>query len=118
MGAGTAVAAVPATRKLLERFLPKPGEGPGKAARDAGFFRIALRGVSSAGERASALVAGDHDPGYGETSNMLAESALCLAQDTLPSGGGVLTPASSMGMVLVERLRRAGMKFQVEGAPA
>jgi short subunit dehydrogenase-like uncharacterized protein len=36
------------------------------------------------------------DPGYGETSRMLAESALSLAFDDLPAEGGVLTPAQAM----------------------
>jgi short subunit dehydrogenase-like uncharacterized protein len=60
------------------------------------------------------IVSGNHDPGYGETSIMLAEAALCLAEDTLATPGGVLTPASSMGMTLVDRLRKAGMTFRVE----
>jgi len=55
------------------------------------------------------------DPGYGETSKMLAESAMCLALDraSLPARGGVLTPAEAMGDVLLERLQRAGLKFSV-----
>ena len=60
-------------------------------------------------------VGGNNDPGYGETAKMLGESALCLALDTdLPtSTGGVLTPASSMGERLVDRLRAAEMRFEV-----
>ncbi len=55
------------------------------------------------------------DPGYGETSRMVAESALCLAldHDSLPRTGGVLTPASAFGMRLVERLQEAGLVFEV-----
>jgi short subunit dehydrogenase-like uncharacterized protein len=62
-----------------------------------------------------AHVAGDNDPGYGETAKMLGESALCLALDDsdLEAGGGVLTPASCMGMRLIDRLRTAGMRFEV-----
>ena len=46
---------------------------------------------------------------------MLGESALCLAEDAalLEPQFGVLTPATAMGMHLVERLRRAGMTFAV-----
>jgi short subunit dehydrogenase-like uncharacterized protein len=60
-------------------------------------------------------VKGTSDPGYGETAKMLGESALCLAQDgaKLDARFGVLTPASAMGMHLVERLRAAGMTFEV-----
>ncbi|WNZ59135.1 hypothetical protein QEG98_23870 [Myxococcus sp. MxC21-1] len=64
--------------------------------------------------RLKGKVAAQGDPGYAATSRMLAESALCLAFDDNPTTGGVLTPASAMGMRLVERLRRAGMTFQVE----
>lgn len=64
--------------------------------------------------RITGRVEGKSDPGYGETAKMLSESALCLARDeaSLPPGGGVLTPASSMGMRLVESLRAAGMVFE------
>jgi short subunit dehydrogenase-like uncharacterized protein len=58
-------------------------------------------------------VRGDKDPGYGATSGMLGESALCLARDTLPDIAGVLTPAAAMGAALVERLPRAGVTFEV-----
>ncbi|MBA2566462.1 MAG: enoyl-ACP reductase, partial [Thermoleophilaceae bacterium] len=46
------------------------------------------------------------------------ESALCLALDgdRLPSGAGVLTPATAMGTALVDRLRAARFTFEVERA--
>ena len=53
------------------------------------------------------------DPGYGETSRMLAESALSLAFDDLPEGGGVLTPAQVIGNALIERLQKIGIRFVV-----
>jgi short subunit dehydrogenase-like uncharacterized protein len=64
----------------------------------------------------TARIRGDSDPGYGETAKMLAESALCLALDgdELTSPGGVLTPAAAMAAPLLERLRRAGMVFEVD----
>ena len=62
--------------------------------------------------------ASEGDPGYAATARMLAESALCLAFDHVESPGGVLTPASSMGMKLVNRLRGAGMTFEVNEARA
>jgi short subunit dehydrogenase-like uncharacterized protein len=101
-------------RKLAARFLPAPGEGPSREERERGSFEIELLAVSTAGERLRARVGANQDPGYGATSWMLAESALCLAEDELPRRGGLLTPASCMGMRLIERLRAAGMTFQVE----
>ena len=124
VSAGTAAfaigAALPPTRALLARFvLPKAGEGPSKEARDAGHFTFRLiaegTGTDGAALRATATVKGTSDPGYGETAKMLGESALCLAEDDakLEPRYGVLTPASAMGMTLVERLRAAGMTFAV-----
>jgi short subunit dehydrogenase-like uncharacterized protein len=101
-------------RKLATRFLPAPGEGPSREQRERGSFLIELRAVSADGERLRARVGASQDPGYGATSWMLAESALCLAQDELPRRGGLLTPASCMGMKLVERLRAATMTFEVD----
>jgi short subunit dehydrogenase-like uncharacterized protein len=112
-------AALPPTRALLARFvLPKAGEGPSKEARDRGHFtfRLVAEGIGEGGGalRATATVKGTSDPGYGETAKMLGESALCLAEDALEPRFGVLTPATAMGMHLVERLRAAGMTFAVE----
>ena len=108
------------TRSLLRRtLLPSPGDGPDRRARERGFFTIDLhgRGTSKDGEASTGRIRvhGDHDPGYGETSRMLGESALCLALDgaELDSPGGVLTPAVALGLRLVERLRRVGMVFEV-----
>jgi short subunit dehydrogenase-like uncharacterized protein len=53
------------------------------------------------------------DPGYGETSKMLAESALCLAHDDLPEAAGQVTTAQAMGDALRARLVRAGIRFDV-----
>ncbi|HSL17697.1 MAG TPA: saccharopine dehydrogenase [Methylomirabilota bacterium] len=108
------------TRSLLERtVLPSPGEGPSAETRERGYFSITLHGRGLDREDREVCltgkVRGDRDPGYGATAVMLAESALCLALEggELPSDGGVLTPAAAMGMRLVERLRRAGMVFEV-----
>ena len=53
------------------------------------------------------------DPGYGETSMMLAQSALCLAHDELPPSAGQVTPARAMGDALIARLRAHGLTFAV-----
>ena len=104
------------TRVLLEKlFLPKPGDGPSANARERGFFDILLIGKSPDGELLRAKVYGDRDPGYGATSRMLGEAAVCLATDNIAAGGGFWTPASSMGFDLIERLESAaGMSFDIE----
>jgi len=106
------------TRAVLDRVLPSPGDGPGEAARRKGFFRIDLHARTSGGRRYRARVAAQGDPGYAATAVMFGETALCLALDggRLPGGGGVLTPATAMGSVLVERLRGAGQTYEVTPA--
>ena len=103
------------TRAVLDRVLPSPGEGPTEKSRLAGHFRILVRTRTSTGARYRCVVAASADPGYQATSVMLGESALCLAldRDRLPDRSGVLTPATAMGDVLVDRLRRAGLTFEV-----
>jgi short subunit dehydrogenase-like uncharacterized protein len=120
VAAGTAAfvgaLALPFTRSLVEKRLPSPGEGPGEEARAKGYFKTRLVALGD-GQAVHGLVADQRDPGYGSTAVMLSESALCLALDgaRLQTGGGILTPASAMGMRLVERLRAARMTFEVKG---
>lgn len=121
MGGFLLCAALPPTRALLAKYvLPKAGEGPSKEARDAGHFTLRFVAEGTTGTaatlRAKATVKGTSDPGYGETAKMLGQSALCLALDeaALEPRYGVLTPASAMGMTLVDRLRAEGMTFAVE----
>jgi len=129
ISAFTGAAALPPTAWILRRFvLPDPGEGPSAEERERGGFRIAilgdgLRGEGSGGGRepllATVTVAAELDPGYGATAPMLAESALCLARDEAEGlAGGVLTPASGLGLPLVERLRPVGVTFEASvGTP-
>lgn len=118
MGTGTVngLAAFPPARRILQRFLPKPGEGPSEETIQTGFFEIELlaRHPSDASKNLRGEVRGDRDPGYGSTAKMLAESAVCLAQDELEVGGGFWTPASAMGDQLLERLpASAGVTFKL-----
>jgi short subunit dehydrogenase-like uncharacterized protein len=110
--------AVKPSRMLLDRVLPDPGEGPSETSQANGMFRIEIHARTSTGARYVARVAAKGDPGYAATAVMMGESALCLALDRerLPARAGVLTPATAMGMTLVERLRAAGMTF--EAGPA
>jgi short subunit dehydrogenase-like uncharacterized protein len=113
-GAGTmiALAQLPPTRKLLLKF-KDPGDGPSEEQRAKASFSVRFSGTGG-GKRVLTEVSGG-DPGYGETSKMLAESALCLAHDELPDRGGQLTPAVAMGQPLIDRLVRAGIQFRVTG---
>jgi short subunit dehydrogenase-like uncharacterized protein len=111
-----AAAAIGAVRRNLTRLLPQPGQGPSAQTRESGYFVIELLGRHPADPAANVRVRirGDRDPGYGATARMLGEAALCLARDSLPSPGGVLTPASAMGDALLARLPvHAGVTFEV-----
>ena len=116
LGALVAGLAFPPTRKVLDRVLPAPGEGPSEKTQRDGFFKADLRGTTESGRRYRARVAAKGDPGYAATAVLFGESALCLALDTLPDAAGVLTPATAMGEVLAERLRAAGVT--VSAGPA
>ena len=110
-------AAFSPTRSLLQRIVPKPGEGPTQEAIENGYFNIELFGKSN-GENAEKIrvkVTGDGDPGYGATSKMLAECAVSLSKDDLDDTGGVMTPSVAMGDHLLNRLQNhAGMTFNVK----
>ncbi|MEN9627209.1 MAG: hypothetical protein RJA10_435 [Pseudomonadota bacterium] len=104
------------TRALLRRFaLPQPGQGPGPRAREAGRFEVLLTGQVADGRRGTVRVTGDRDPGYGSTSKMISEAALCLLQDVdqAATPGGVWTAGAAMGLALVRRLHaHAGVRFE------
>ena len=90
---------------------PKPGEGPSKAERDAGHYDLLFAGLMPDGSRIDAVVTGDRDPGYGSTSKMIAEAALCLVED-VAGDGGIWTPGALMGPELRTRLKEhAGLTF-------
>ncbi len=92
---------------------PKPGEGPSKAERDAGHYDLLFAGLMPDGTRVDAVVTGDRDPGYGSTSKMIAEAALCLVQD-VEGEGGVWTQGALMSPELRDRLQaKAGLTFTV-----
>jgi short subunit dehydrogenase-like uncharacterized protein len=94
---------------------PKPGEGPTPEEREAGFFDIVFIAIADDGRKVKVSVKGDRDPGYGSTSKMLAESALCLVKDCADVPGGVWVPGAAMGSKLIDRLQKnAGLTFTVE----
>jgi len=115
IGALVAGLSLPPTRRVLDHLLPDPGEGPSAEARDRGFFHIDVHGRTSSGAGLVSEIRVSGDPGYKATAEMFGESALALATDgeRLPEAAGVLTPATAMGDVLTERLRRAGHTYRV-----
>ena len=96
---------------------PKPGEGPSKAEREAGFYDILFIGETTNGDSMALSVKGDRDPGYGSTCKMISESAICLVKDAQDTPSGVWTTAPAMGDKLIKRLEEnAGLTFTLETA--
>jgi short subunit dehydrogenase-like uncharacterized protein len=94
---------------------PKPGEGPTREEREAGLYDVLFVGIADDGRQVRVSVAGDMDPGYGSTSKMIAESAICLVREAVDVPGGIWTPGAAMGERLIRRLSdNAGLTFAVE----
>ena len=114
----TGVLQQPQARGLLQPILPQPGSGPSEQTMNEGWFSCELVGTAIDGRKVQGLIRDQGDPGNRATVKFLCESALGLAlqTDELPGGqlrGGILTPATGLGDVLAERLRRAGMTIDV-----
>jgi len=94
---------------------PAPGEGPSKESRDNGNYNVLFCADLADGTTIQAAVSGDMDPGYGSTSKMIAESAICLVKECPELVGGIYTPAPAMGEKLIARLQaNAGLDFRIE----
>ena len=108
--------AVTGDKSLAGDDAPKPGEGPTKEERENGFYDVLFIGEGADGKTLMASVAGKRDPGYGSTSRMIAESAICLVRDATDTQGGIWTTAPAMGDKLIKRLQEhAGLTFKLEG---
>ncbi|MGM4871192.1 saccharopine dehydrogenase family protein [Bradyrhizobium sp. 956_D2_N1_5] len=94
---------------------PKPGEGPSKEERENGRFDLLYVAIAPDGRMVRAGVTGDRDPGYGSTSKMISECAMCLLRDVTDVPAGFWTPGAAMQHKLIKRLRdNAGLTFGVE----
>ena len=95
--------------------MPKPGEGPSREEREAGHYDLLFVAIAPDGRQVRASVKGDRDPGYGSTSKMISECAICLLRDTPDVKAGIWTPGAAMGDRLIKRLTgHAGLTFAVE----
>ena len=115
-GLSMGLLSVPSIRKFASTKLPEPGEGPSKAQREAGYWKVRLLGTHpiDPARNLHARLTGDMDPGYGSTSKMIGETAACLALDELPERAGFLTTAVAMGDALIKRLQKnAGVTFEI-----
>jgi short subunit dehydrogenase-like uncharacterized protein len=113
---GEEMAKAVAADKSMANDPRQPGEGPSKEERETGHYDVLFAGSNDKGDNIQVSVQGDKDPGYGSTSKMIAESAVCLVKNPNAASGGIWTPASAMGSLLIDRLQKnAGLTFKVEG---
>jgi short subunit dehydrogenase-like uncharacterized protein len=104
-----------AGNNLASSAVPKPGEGPSREERESGYYDLLFVAISPDGRQVRASVKGDRDPGYGSTSKMIAECAICLLRDAPDVAPGIWTPGAAMQHKLIKRLiDHAGLTFQVE----
>jgi len=112
---GEAIANHIANDNSMAEDQTQPGDGPDKEARENGLYDVLFVGEANDGQLVKVSVQGDKDPGYGSTSKMIAESAVCLVKNPDAASGGIWTPAPAMGSLLIERLQaNAGLTFTVE----
>ena len=109
------VAAAINAEKMGASSGPKPGEGPSKEEQKNGRYDLLFVGLAPDGRQVRVAVRGDRDPGYGSTSKMISECAICLLRDTPEVAAGIWTPGAAMGDKLIKRLvDHAGLSFEVE----
>ena len=114
-GEANAKLVVAANAKMGGADAPKPGEGPSKEERENGLYDLLFVALAADGRQVRVAVRGDRDPGYGSTSRMIAECAICLLQNTPAVAPGIWTPGAAMGERLIKRLvDHAGIVFEVE----
>jgi short subunit dehydrogenase-like uncharacterized protein len=93
----------------------KPGEGPSKEEQENGLYDLLYVALAPDGREVRISVKGDRDPGYGSTSKIISECAICLVRDTPDLPGGIWTPGAAMQHKLIKRLvDHAGLTFAVE----
>ncbi|MFT6277188.1 MAG: short subunit dehydrogenase-like uncharacterized protein [Halioglobus sp.] len=112
---GEAMANAVAADTSMAEDTTQPGEGPTKEERENGRYDVLFVGTTADGQSIRASVQGELDPGYGSTSRMIAESAICLLLNPELASGGIWTPASALGTPLISRLQEyAGLTFKLE----
>ena len=116
---GMVALTIPPVRWLLKKLVTMPGQGPTREAADK--ESLELRSVATADQdgpnpkRAIARMRWEGG-GYYLTGVFLAEAAIVILRDDTTAqrlGGGLLTPAM-LGQPFIDRLRKAGLKFETQ----
>lgn len=107
---------------LRKYVFPASGEGPTRAAAMDGQFTIRVRGRGTSTDgpfTVEAVISAEMDPGYGATARMFGEPGVALLKNDTdsPLDDGVLTPASTIGTPLADRLRAIGFTTSMSDVP-
>lgn len=94
---------------------PKPGDGPPPEKLDEWHYRLDVRATDARGGTQDVVVEAAGHPGYKSTATMVGEAALALADPDsgVPDGAGFLTPATALGLAIIDRMAEAGVTFEI-----
>lgn len=94
---------------------PKPGDGPPPEKLDEWSYRLDVRATDARGGTQDVVVEAAGHPGYKSTATMVGEAALALADPDsgVPDGAGFLTPATALGLAVIDRMAEAGVTFEI-----
>lgn len=104
-----------AAADFFEKVGPSPGEGPRAEDLDRWHYRLDVRAVDTSGGTQDAVLEADGHPGYKSTATILGEAALALADPDAPTpeGAGFLTPATALGLGVLDRFEEAGLRLRL-----
>jgi len=106
---GTVFAITP-LRLLIRKCLPGTGEGPNEEAMKKAFVTLYGR-ANGDGKEVKACMYFPNDPGYVDTARIVGECGMCFVKESVDKQGGMWSPASCFGDVLLERLVKSGSEF-------
>jgi short subunit dehydrogenase-like uncharacterized protein len=116
MGWGQAAMRFKTGRALARAAAVSPGQGPSERTMDSGSFRCELVGRTASGKVLRVASRAKVTLATARRRNLSASRPCAGDAATSPSGrrarGGVLTPASGLGLVLGQRLVAAGITLE------
>jgi short subunit dehydrogenase-like uncharacterized protein len=100
--------------EIMQRIGPKPGDGPKPERLDLWSYTIEFKATDDSGNMASATVTGKGQPGYKSTADIIGQVGILLAtnDERLPKRAGILTPASALGLDLLDDFANARLYFK------